>query len=551
MNEPARIGLYRRVSTRHQLDNDRYAAAFRDMAEVVQRYGGEPVEYDEGGHARSGGTIRGRKVFVAMLADVAAGELDGIAAPDVRSLSRGEWMIDGKAIADTLIQAGAILITRDGRLDLRRPGDLRTFQDRLYWAMQERTEVRRRFYEGQVARARSVIEGGDQPWGRHRTMLGHKLQVLVDANDQPRITNRGQAKRAWVKDPGQANAMDRLIQELDIQLTRGALFTALFEAGIEGPDKWVAGGWTKRSLRTLLNSPYHRGLWPFVRTTKSNVWYGLDPRSDDFDVKRVIATCPDLAYWTSTQAQRWETKFLSDNTRRPPATRTAHPHSVLGLLRCPRCHSILLGKGKSGYICPSGAKGRRSTDACLPIFTVGESTAHLALRDLLPLITPHLSELREAARDSLRRRNDGSLDVQLRLLDNEEEALLDQLQAMASAGRKAPDAFTRRLIEIADERDRALTERDTTEQVAQARIEAERALAGIDPDDLAAVILPQLSEAALGELYRAFFEWIEVRPNGVGRVGGQLVAWKFHNQPTAGHSPVVEDLVRLLGLAAA
>lgn len=552
MSPTPRIGLYRRVSTRHQIDNERYAAAFRDMTEVIARHGGEPIEYDEGGHAVSGGTIRGRKVFERMLADISAGDLDGIAAPDVRSLSRGEWMIDGKTIADTLIHAGAILITRDMRYDLRRPGDLRAFQDRLYWAMQERIEVRKRFYEGQAARARNVVDGNDQPWGRHRTMLGHTLVVLTDATGQPRITNRGVAKRAWAKDPQQAESMATLIRELDTQHDRGALFEALYVAGVEGPDKAIAGGWTKRSLRTLLRSPFHQGLWPFVRSMKSTVWYGLDPRSDEFDPAKVVATCPELKYWTPAQAARWERKFMADNTsRRRPAARTAHPHTLLGLLRCPRCHAPLLGKGMSGYVCPKGAKGTRYSDPCLPIFTVRETSAHAALLGLLPLLRPRLTELRDAARnDQQLRGHSGQLAVHLQVLDNEERALLAQLQTLAAQGLPVPESFTERLVAIAEDRQRTLAQRDETEQVAEARLEAERALAAIDVDEFIDATLPHLSPLALAELYRAFFEWVEVKPNGVGRTGGQLVDYKFHNAQAAGQLPVMQHLAAALGLVA-
>lgn len=548
----ARIGSYRRVSTRHQVDNDRYAAAFRDMSEVIGRYNGAPIAYDEGGHARSGGTIRGRKVFEAMLADVASGELDGIAAPDVRSLSRGEWMIDGKTIADTLIKAGAILITRDMRYDLRRPGDLRAFQDRLYWAMQERVEVRRRFYEGQAARARNVVEGNDRAWGRHRTMLGHCLELLFDENGQPRITNRGVAKRAWAKDPDKLDAMATLIQELETQPNRGALFTALYAGGIEGPDRAVPGGWTKRSLRTLLRSPFHQGRWPFVRTMKSTVWYGLDPRSDEFDAAKVVAACPKLAYWTSTQAAGWERKFIDDNdlSRRVSAARSAHQHSLLGLLRCPNCHQPLLGKGAQGYICPKGAKGSRATDACLPVFTVRESSAHDALRGLLPLLRPRLAELRDAARAALQRHDSDGIDIHMQVLANEERALLVQLQVLTGKGLSVPESFTERLVEIGEDRKRTLAERRELDQVAEARVDAERALAGIDLD-AAAEIVAQMSPLALAEFYRAFFEWVEVKPNGRGQRGGQLLDWMFHAQQSSGQLPTVEHLAALLRLAVA
>jgi len=546
----ARIGLYRRVSTRHQLDNDRYLRAIDDMTAVMARHDADVVVYDEGGIARSGGTIRGRKVFVAMLADVASGELEGIAAPDVRSLSRGEWLIDGKTIADTLIHAGALLFTRYSRLDLRNHGDLKAFQDELYYAMKEKDEIRQRFYEGQAARALNVVEGKDKAWGRHRTMLGHKLVVLLDEHDQPRITNRGVAKRAWAKDPDQHDSMQVLVRELEAQPNRGTLFKALWDAGVVGPDA-VPGGWTKRSLETLLKSPFHAGLWKFVRNPKATVWYGLDPRSKEFDASKVVASCPHLAYWTPTQAQRWLEKFMADDdqTRRPKADRTAHPHTLLGLLRCPRCHAVLLGKGKFGYICPNGNRPTSPFTVCAPIFTVRESTAHLALRDLLPLIHPRLAELRDAARESLAARAEGGFDVHLQVLENEERLLQAQIQTLAENNLPAPASFVERLVEIGRDRQRTLAKIDASDEVAEARLEAQRALADI-PDEALAELLPRLSDLARAQLYRAFFAWVEVKPNGVGRVGGQLVDWKYHNPQLAGDLQVVEHLVRLLGLAA-
>jgi hypothetical protein len=540
-----RIGLYRRVSTRHQLDNERYADAFRAMSDVIDRYDGDAVEYDEGGHARSGGMIRGRKVFEQMLADVASGDLDGIAAPDVRSLSRGAWMIDGKTIAETLIHANAILITRDMRYDLRRSGDLRAFQDRLYWAMQERAEVTRRFYEGQAARARNVVEGSDGPWGRHRTMIGHHLVILTDDAGRPRQTRRGQLKRAWARDPDQARDMDALIRAFDAQPNRGALFAALYQQGVRGPEPSAPGGWSKRSLRTLLRSPFHQGRWPLVRTPKSTIWYGLDPRLDpsEFDATRVTRDCPELAYWTPSQARAWERKFVDaeDRTRRSPASKKAFAHPLLGLLRCPRCHRALLGKGAEGYICPSSAKGTRAVESCLPIFTMRESSAQGALRSLIPLLIPRLEELRASARASLKRRNEGGLDIRLQVLDNEERAILAQLQALVAAGVSAPASFTDRLIEIAGERQRTLHEQQQGEQVAQHRLEAERVLARLDPGQ-ALEILGEMEPAALAEVYRAFFEWVEAKPNGRGRVGGELLDYMFHNPQTSGHLQVVEQL---------
>lgn len=542
-----RIGNYRRVSTRHQIDNERYLRASADMAEVIQRFGGEPVNYDEGGHARSGATIRGRKVFEAMLADVANGDLDGIAAPDIRSLSRGAWMIDGKTIADTLIKAGAVLITRDGPYNLRKSRDLRAFQDKLYWAMQESTEIRRRFYEGQAARARNAVEGSDQPWARHRTMLGYCLKPVLDEQGRPRITARGVAKRYLAKDPAQAGYMNTLILELGRQHTRGALFQALYDAGVPGPEPG-SGGWNRRGLAALLNSNEHQGSWSLVQNPKSDVWYDLDPRQEKFDAAALTVDDPELRYWTPAQAKVWREKFLRDDDLSRRKTRSNHAHPLLGLLRCPRCHRTLVAKGKFGYICPMGAKGTRAPEPCLPIFTVRDSTAQLVMRELLPLIVPHLEELTDQARAAMRQRSSGGLEIRLLSLDNEERALMAQIKALAAAGLPAPESFTDQLIELGKERQRIIAEQEEAEEVSQRRREAEQVLAGITLDNAIAV-LNNLDEATVSEIYHAFIAWVEIKPNGPGKVGGQILDYKFHNLHTAGRMQIMEQLAEVFASA--
>jgi hypothetical protein len=346
------------------------------------------------------------------------------------------------------------------------------------------------------------------------------------------------------KDPLKVEAMARLIAELEAQPTRGALFKALYAAGVVGPDKSMDGGWTKRSLGMLLRSPEHQGAWKLVRKPVANIWYGLDPRSANFDASMVKAPAAHLAYWTPAQAKRWEDRFMDDDdtTRR---TRTAHEHTLLGLVRCPKCHTLLVGKGKFGYVCPSGVRKSRA-EGCF--FTVRESTTHLVLRALLPLIEPRLAELRQAARDSLTRRNTRGHEVELQSLDNEERAMLAQLQQLATAGVAIPQSFTDRLVELGKERQRIQAEQDASEQVAQARIEAEQAVAEI-PDGVLTAGLAKFSNLALAELYRAFFEWVEIRPFGPGRVGGELLHWKFHNEEVSGQLLTVDHLARWLAAA--
>lgn len=527
-----RIGVYRRVSTVKQLDNERFESSLEDMTEYVQRFGYDVVPYDEG--ARSGAHLSNRKVASQMLADLKKGVIDGIAAPDVSRFTRGEWMEDGRQIAKALLSVRGLLITRDGFLDLRRPRDLERYQEELVHAARERRRIARRFWEGHYDRARKAADGvpGEPPFARHRTMLGYRLEILMDEHGQPRITRRGQVKKKLAKNPERKRDMAMLIDALNVCHTTAELYASLRRSGVKGPSTATPDGWVSRDLRCLLRSPLHRGVWHFVRTMgeEATVWFGLDPRQDEFDPSQVMREVPELAYWTAAQADAWERKFFVSH--RPSRGRTAFDHPLLGLLRCPGCHELMLGKGKFGYICPGYNKR-----ICEAPVIVRESTAQTILLQLLPEMQAQLNDLRDETRAWLRERNDGGLEVQMEALANRERRLLDLYEASTDP----PETFKERLAAIARERKQLLDQQAKAEQVGEARLEAERALAGFGDDSLE--FLLELDPSVRAVLYAAFYEAVEVRPAGPGRIGGRIVSRTIHNQRDAG----IEQLMDLLG----
>jgi hypothetical protein len=82
----------------------------------------------------SGADLAKRKVATQMLEDLKIGEIQGIAAYDVKRLTRDEFGIDGGTIARRIVEAGGRFITWDKEYDLRNDDDLLQFQFQCFIA---------------------------------------------------------------------------------------------------------------------------------------------------------------------------------------------------------------------------------------------------------------------------------------------------------------------------------------------------------------------------------------------------------------------------------
>jgi DNA invertase Pin-like site-specific DNA recombinase len=128
---PVVIGLIIRNSTARQVGNYR-SESQADLAQRLEARGYGVRAYDEQG--TSGADLAKRKVATQMLEDLKRGEIQGIAAYDVKRLTREEFGIDGGTIAKSIVAAGGRFITSDKEYDLRNDDDLLQFQFQCFIA---------------------------------------------------------------------------------------------------------------------------------------------------------------------------------------------------------------------------------------------------------------------------------------------------------------------------------------------------------------------------------------------------------------------------------
>src|SRR5713226_7967108 len=101
--ERVTIGLIIRKSTVRQVGNYR-SESQAELAERLEARGYAVRAYDEQG--TSGADLAKRKVATQMLDDLKRGVIQGIAAYDVKRLTRDEFGIDGGTIARRIVEAG-------------------------------------------------------------------------------------------------------------------------------------------------------------------------------------------------------------------------------------------------------------------------------------------------------------------------------------------------------------------------------------------------------------------------------------------------------------
>jgi hypothetical protein len=188
------IGLLIRNSTLKQVGNHRSEVQY-DMGQVLERRGFDARPYDEQG--TSGKDLSVRKVTLQMLEDVDRGQLRGIAAEDVKRLTRDEYGIDGGTIAKRLAQAGAIFVTRDKVYDLRNGDDLLQFQFQCFLSGIDWRNIRDTFWSGRI----KALEKGPL---FARPPLGYYSETVS-------IGDRGRPLKRPAKCPEHAETMAELV----------------------------------------------------------------------------------------------------------------------------------------------------------------------------------------------------------------------------------------------------------------------------------------------------------------------------------------------------
>lgn len=506
-----RIGVLVRNSTKGQIGNWASLEQESGLDRLIEREGGELVVYDEQG--TSGRDLAKRAVARGLLDDVTSGALQGIAAYDIKRLTRDEFGADAGTIAKRLAHARALLVTMSRVYRLWEKDDKAIFRFEAAMSGRDVEDIRDTFWRGIFARA------AREPFWIGRPALGYTTRIVEVPGTRP--GERTRIKRVPVKDPEQAPLMADLIRWLDecavlgdvarrVSGRYGELLAARARRGFE------SAGWRTYNLMGMLDNPVYWGRFVLGRsTTRESVVWDTDDRrgrADDYAVE-----APDLAYWTRARARGWRQKFA----RRPgvPAKRArTHPHPLLGVLACPECHSLLIGNGQAGYACPLKGTVNCGSPECIT-----ERAARRVLRTLLPDLLTTSGWVAEATR----RAAADSGAAALKGLQSTLSVLQDKLETMTEEwyGEDAPGAVPRpvreKMVALQAEieaQEAAIAEEEAGQQTSEG---LRRACEELLDDPVGA--FDALGEDAQAAFYRLLLA--DARIKGTGHGAGRRHAW--------------------------
>src|SRR6266581_131964 len=215
---PLIIGLIIRNSTVRQVGNYR-SESQAELAERLQARGYAVRAYDEQG--TSGADLAKRKVATQMLDDLKRGAIQGIAAYDVKRLTRDEFGIDGGTMARRIVEAGGRFITWDKEYDLRNDDDLLQFQFQCFIAGIDWRNIRNTLWSG-------IFKRVEQEPMFLKPPLGY--MTLVSPGDRP-----GRTVKRPAKNPEHAGIMIHLAKALDESMSLREVVRRLTAAGVPRP----------------------------------------------------------------------------------------------------------------------------------------------------------------------------------------------------------------------------------------------------------------------------------------------------------------------------
>jgi hypothetical protein len=413
------LGVYRRMSTLGQATGYRQQSMIEDMTGVVLAKGPAfgVIIFDEGN--RSGQVLAKRKVALAMIRALEQGDIDGIATPDAKRLSRDQYLGGGREIVLAVRQRKAMLMLGRGDVvNLRNYRERKQFERELRDASDEIGEIRQTMYSGWAARARWIAEGKVEPMFRGPAPYGYRHVDCLDEYGEV-VRNRGVPRRTLAKFDEDAAGVARMIELFDQERSLNMVARILNREGYARRVHKGAysKGWTGQRLRGLLLNPVYHGVWRAIREKSSDLW-------EDFDEADLQHPVPHLAYWTEQCARDWLAKFQPRVAHRI----RIHPRPFVGLLVCAGCGGAMTAAGRHGYRCRrANQQGMGMVQGLCPVpQTLSAEQVAVQLRGLFAvnireaaeaIVGEHQRQRAEAVRDPVA--------DELTLLDQQESALLD------------------------------------------------------------------------------------------------------------------------------
>lgn len=463
------IGLTIRNSTTKQIGNYR-SEVQGDLAERIRSRGCEVRIYDEQGV--SGADLDKRAVARGMLDDLKKGVIHGIAAYDVKRLTRDEFGIDGATIARRITEAGGRFHTWDREYNLRLDDDLMQFQFQCFIAGIDWRNIRNTLWSG-------IFKKLEQEPHYMKTPLGY--MTVAD--------ERG--KKHIAKNPAHYSVIAELARLFDACDSLAEIARTLNANGPERPKFRGRGGtsthWHVHGLRYILNNSIYTGTFKrSARQEHSTVWekFALDPATGQ--TKEFVHHRPELTYWDAARVRRWQRKFAEPaNARIMRGLRSQH--ALLGVLECLGCGQRMIAHGSRIYACSAIGSGRgRKGIACTAPQLLAENIVLQLLRHEFPRVMHDAQDLAERYRAQLSKREPSTAAQRLAFLEErvvsvsqqiiEEPALARALGAQLAKTQKEIDALA---VQVAEEEDARLEDENlarTCETLMASPLEAFDAL---------------------------------------------------------------------------
>jgi site-specific DNA recombinase len=316
-----RVAVYTRQSVASDLEYGSIQAQREAVAAYVRSQRGEgwvelPTHYDD--HGFSGGTVE-RPAFQKLIADIAAGKVDIVAAYKIDRVSRS--LADFTRFMTLLEKHGVGFVSTTQAFDTRTSMGRLTLNILASFSQFEREVISERITDKmQATRRRGMWTGG-------RPILGYDVidkRLVVNADEASQV-------RAIFRLYTESSSISRVVAELK---RRG----------------WTSKSYVGKRGQQVVGCPFTKGTLHGLLT---NVVYRGQMRTNDGVVRGVHEAIIDEAMWDAVQ------QLLRGNSRNGGApVRNKAGATLRGLVSCGRCGSPMLhsfttreGRRHRYYLC--------------------------------------------------------------------------------------------------------------------------------------------------------------------------------------------------------
>ena len=276
----------------------------------------------------SGDTIAQRPQMQRLLADINAGTWDGVLCMDVDRLARGD-SVDQGLIMQSLLYAGALVITPDKIYDPHDESDADFFEIKLFFARREYAAIKKRMQRGRLQSALDGCYQSPDLYGYHRYKLpgrrGYSLKIVPDEAAVVRSIFAWYAYGMDGQDVG-ANAIARRLNEMGLTTRSGHV-------------------WTPSTVKFMLKNPTYAGKirWN-TKTQQTRLVDGQRVKVRRASDNPVYV---DGLHEAIIDAELWQrvAQIMAGHEKRPKNAMRRLANPFAGLIYCAECGRAMQVKG--------------------------------------------------------------------------------------------------------------------------------------------------------------------------------------------------------------